>query len=118
MTSYSSYSLVRKRWKNLSQGWQGVDWLLFILPVGVTIFASILISSTQKYTGESGFAFNHAVLGGIGAILALWIARSRYEMLLQWRWIIYGATIALIGRGDGDWDRGVGGTALDYDFWL
>lgn len=93
MTSYSSYSLVRKRWKNLSQGWQGVDWLLFILPVGVTIFASILISSTQKYTGESGFAFNHAVLGGIGAILALWIARSRYEMLLQWRWIIYGATI-------------------------
>ncbi|MGI8936308.1 rod shape-determining protein RodA [Leptolyngbya sp. BC1307] len=93
MTSYSSYSLVRKRWKNLSQGWQGVDWLLFILPVGVTIFASILISSTQKYTGESGFAINHAVLGGIGAILALWIARSRYERLLQWRWIIYAATI-------------------------
>ncbi len=93
MTSYSSYSLVRKRWKNLSQGWQGVDWLLFILPVGVTIFASILISSTQKYTGESGFAINHAVLGGIGAILALWIARGRYERLLQWRWIIYAATI-------------------------
>ncbi len=93
MTSYSSYSRVRKRWKSLYQGWQGVDWLLFMLPVGVTIFASILISSTQKYTGESGFAINHAVLGGIGAILALWIARGRYEMLLQWRWIIYAATI-------------------------
>ncbi len=94
MTSYSPHSLVRKRWKKLSHGWQGVDWLLFILPVGVTIFASVLISSTQKYTGESGFAINHAILGAIGAALALWIARGRYEVLLQWRWIVYAATIA------------------------
>ena len=93
MTTYSS-SRVRKRWKGLLQGWQGVDWLLFLLPIGVTIFASILIGSTQKYTGETSYAINHAVLGAIGAILALWIARSRYEVLLQWRWIIYGATIA------------------------
>ena len=93
MTTYSS-SRAQKRWKRLLQGWQGVDWLLFLLPVGVTIFASILIDSTQKYTGETSFAVNHAVLGAIGAILALWIARSRYEVLLQWRWIIYGATIA------------------------
>ncbi len=76
------------------QGWQGVDWLLFLLPVGVTIFASILISSTQKYTKETGFAVNHLLLGAIGVALALWIARSRYETLLQWRWIIYAATIA------------------------
>ncbi|MEO1620947.1 MAG: FtsW/RodA/SpoVE family cell cycle protein [Cyanobacteria bacterium J06632_3] len=95
MTAYSSYSLMlRKRWRRLLQGWQGVDWLLFLLPVGVTIFASILIGSTQKYTGENGFAINHAVLGAAGALLALWIARSRYEVLLQWRWIIYAATIA------------------------
>ncbi|MGB7086265.1 MAG: rod shape-determining protein RodA [Phormidesmis sp.] len=93
MTSYSSYSLVRKRWKALFQGWQGVDWLLFILPVGVTIFSSVLISSTQKYTGENGFAINHMLLGAIGAALALWIARSRYEVLLQWRWLIYIGTI-------------------------
>ncbi len=76
------------------QGWQGVDWLLFLLPVGLTIFASILISSTQKYTKETGFAVNHLLMGTIGVILALWIARSRYENLLQWRWIIYAATIA------------------------
>lgn len=94
MTSYSSYSLLQRRWKRLTQGWQGVDWLLFMLPVGVTGFASILIGSTQKYTGETGFAVNHAVLGVIGMVLALWIARSRYEVLLQWRWIIYVATIA------------------------
>lgn len=93
MTTYSS-SRVRKRWRTLLQGWQGVDWLLFLLPVGVTAFASVIISSTQKYTGETSFAINHAILGAVGVILALWIARSRYEVLLQWRWIIYAATIA------------------------
>lgn len=94
MSSYSpSSSQFKKRWKRLFHGWQGVDWLLFLLPVGVTIFASILIGSTQKYTGETGYAINHAILGAVGALLALWIARSRYEVLLQWRWIIYGATI-------------------------
>ncbi|MEL6815607.1 MAG: rod shape-determining protein RodA [Cyanobacteria bacterium J06598_3] len=93
MTSYSPYAQMRKRWKRLFQGWQGVDWLLFLLPVGVTVFSSILIGSTQKYTGETGFAYNHAILGAIGAALALWIARGRYEVLLQWRWIIYIGTI-------------------------
>ncbi|PZO54416.1 MAG: rod shape-determining protein RodA [Phormidesmis priestleyi] len=94
MTYYSAHSLVNRNWKRLMQGWQGVDWLLFLLPVGLTIFASILISSTQKYTKETGFAVNHLLMGTIGVILALWIARSRYENLLQWRWIIYAATIA------------------------
>ena len=94
MTTYSSGSVFKKRWKRLSHGWQGVDWLLFVLPMGITIFSSVLISSTQKYTGESGYAINHAILGMIGCGLALWIARTRYEMLLQWRWIIYVATIA------------------------
>lgn len=95
MSSYSPTSnVIQRRWRRLSQGWQGVDWLLFMLPVGVTAFSSILISSTQKYTGETGFAVNHALLGVIGAGLALWISRSRYEVLLQWRWIIYGLTIA------------------------
>ncbi len=94
MTTYSSSSLMQRRWKRLIQGWQGVDWLLFMLPVGVTIFASVLIGSTQKYTGQTSYAINHAILGAVGVVLALWIARSRYEVLLQWRWIIYGATIA------------------------
>ncbi|NJM98482.1 MAG: FtsW/RodA/SpoVE family cell cycle protein, partial [Phormidesmis sp. RL_2_1] len=94
MTSYSPHSMVQRRWKSLLQGWQGVDWLLFVLPIGVTIFASILISSTQKYIGESGFAVNHLLIGATGMAVALWMARSRYEILLQWRWIIYAATIA------------------------
>ena len=95
MSSYTSYFATRqRRWKKLLQGWQGVDWFLFLLPVGVTIFASILIGSTQKYTGETGYAANHLTLGAVGLVLALMIARSRYEVLLQWRWLIYAGTIA------------------------
>ncbi len=94
MNSYSSYSATQQRWKKLIRGWQGMDWLLFFLPVCVTIFASILISSTQKYTDETGYATNHLIIGAVGMVLALWIARGRYEVLLQWRWIIYAATIA------------------------
>lgn len=73
-----------------------MDWLLLLLPVCVTIFASILIGSTQKYTGETGYAYatNHLITGTVGMVLALWIARGRYEVLLQWRWIIYAGTIA------------------------
>ena len=93
MTTYSPYSL-KRRWRRLVLGWQGVDWLLFLLPVGLTVFASVLIGSTQKYTGDGAFAFNHAILGLVGVALALWIARCRYEVLLQWRWIVYIATIA------------------------
>jgi rod shape determining protein RodA len=94
MVSYSANLSLKKRWRRLFQPWQGVDWLLFLLPVGLTFFASILIGSTQKYTGETGFAINHMLMGLISAAIALWIARSRYEMMLQWRWIIYGLTIA------------------------
>lgn len=95
MNSYSSYSASRqRRWKKTLQGWQGIDWFLLLLPVGITIFASILISSTQKYTGETGYAINHLILGAIGTVLALWMGRSRYEVLLQWRWLIYAGTIA------------------------
>ena len=34
----------------------------------------------------------HWLMGVIGLILAMFIARSRYENLLQWHWIIYGIT--------------------------
>ncbi len=34
----------------------------------------------------------HWLVGLIGLILAMFIARSRYENLLQWHWILYGIT--------------------------
>ncbi|MGP1373784.1 MAG: rod shape-determining protein RodA [Almyronema sp.] len=85
-------TLISKRWKKWFQAWQEVDWLLFLLPAALTVFASIVITSTQINLETTEFGWNHLLLGTIGLVLALLIARMRYEGLLNWQWIIYGAT--------------------------
>ncbi|MFQ4136797.1 rod shape-determining protein RodA [Nodosilinea sp. PGN35] len=79
----------QKQWRSLAVGWQGVDWVLFGLPVALTIFGAVVIYSTQQNTDTVAYGLNHAILGAIGLVLALWIARTRYENLLNWQWIIY-----------------------------
>lgn len=86
----STSSTVRRWWRKLLQGWQHLDWLLLTLPVGLVIFGSIVITSTQRNFGTPQFGWNHLLTGAVGLILSLWIARLRYEYLLQWRWVIYG----------------------------
>ncbi|WP_088890989.1 rod shape-determining protein RodA [Leptolyngbya ohadii] len=89
-------SLSRISWKALIQPWQEVDWLLFLLAIGMTALGGVAIRSTELHQGFSTW-WQHWITGGIGLIMALFIARSRYENLLQWRWIIYAVTnIALL----------------------
>ena len=92
--------------------WRGIDWLLLICPVGITLFSSLLIASTRLYTGETDLAWNHIIMGVLGVILSMWIARSRYETLLEWRWVIYLITnvslvavmlIGTVGNGAQSW---------------
>lgn len=84
-------SFNRISWKSLIKPWQELDWLLLLLPVGLTVFGGITIRSTQLHLGETVW-WQHWVTGAIGLIAMLVIARSRYENLIQWRWIIYGLT--------------------------
>lgn len=84
-------SLTRISWKSLLQPWQAVDWLLLLLPIGLTLFGGITIRSTQLHLGLTVW-WQHWVTGGIGLIATLMIARWRYENLIQWRWIIYAIT--------------------------
>lgn len=84
-------SLSRISWKSLIQPWQEIDWLLLLLPVGLTLFGGITIRSTQLHLGSAVW-WQHWVTGGVGLIAAFLIARCRYENLMQWRWIIYGIT--------------------------
>jgi len=78
-------------WKPLLAAWQQVDWLIFALPVGLTIFGGIMIRSAELNQGLTDW-WQHWFIGLIGLGFALLLARSRYENLLQWHWIIYGVT--------------------------
>lgn len=110
----------QKRWQFLLEGWQEVDWLLFLLPSLLVGFSSLVLSSIQTARAGTRYDLNHLGLGVICLVLALWIARSRYERLQEWHWIIYGLTnaflvlvmlIGTVGNGAQSW-IGVGGFYL------
>jgi rod shape determining protein RodA len=79
-------------WKALIQPWHEVDWLLFLLPSALTVLGSVAIHSTQLNQGLKEYWWQHLLMGSIGLILSLAIARWRYETLIKWQWIIYALT--------------------------
>ncbi|MEA5568929.1 rod shape-determining protein RodA [Anabaena sp. UHCC 0399] len=84
-------SLPKIRWKYWVKPWQQVDWLLFLLPVGVSIFGGLMILSTELKQPVTDWWW-HWLVAGIGTLIAVFIARFRYENLLQWHWITYALT--------------------------
>ncbi|AFZ25347.1 rod shape-determining protein RodA [Cylindrospermum stagnale PCC 7417] len=84
-------SLSKMRWKYGINPWQQVDWLLFCLPVAVSIFGGIMILSTELKQPVADWWW-HWLVAGIGVLIALFLARSRYESLLQWHWVTYALT--------------------------
>jgi rod shape determining protein RodA len=81
-----SFSLrAPSRWKRWLQGWQKVDGALLVAPILLTLFASVVITSTQVNLGETSYGWNHLLLGGFSVVIALGLARFRYENLLEWR---------------------------------
>jgi rod shape determining protein RodA len=92
----SSYSNRRNSSFNLLKPWQQVDWLLIVLTCGLTVFGGIMIRSTELHLGLIDWWW-HILAGGISLAIGMFIARCRYENLLQWHWITYGLTnISLI----------------------
>lgn len=71
--------------------WPQVDWILFALSIGVTVFGGIMIRSTELNQGVTDW-WQHWLFGGVGLVIALFIASWRYEYLLKWHWVIYGIT--------------------------
>lgn len=86
-------SLARIRWKSFIQPWSEIDWLLLALPIGLTLFGGIMIRSVELNQGWTDW-WQHWLVGLVGLIMAMMIARSRYEILLQWKWVVYGVTNA------------------------
>jgi rod shape determining protein RodA len=89
--------LNRIRWKTLTQPWQELDWILLLLVISMTAIGSLAIHSAASQPDLRNYWWQHLMMGGIGLLVALIIARWRYENLIQWRWIIYAATnVALV----------------------
>lgn len=84
-------SLLGLRWKYLIAPWQEVDWSLFALSAGVMVFGGVMIRSAELSQGLNDW-WQQWLFGCFGLALALFIARYRYENLIQWHWIIYGIT--------------------------
>lgn len=108
---------LQKQWRSLAVGWQGLDWVLLALPIAITAFGAVVIHSTLLNTANAGYGLNHALLGLLGLGIALWIARSRYEHLMNWQWIIYAVVnlllvvvlfVGTVGGGAQSW-LGIGG---------
>ncbi|MBG1263584.1 rod shape-determining protein RodA [Nostoc commune] len=84
-------SLPKIRWKSWVKPWQYVDWLLFCLPIVVSIFGGVMILSTELKQPVTDWWW-HWMVAGIGVLIALFLARIRYELLMQWHWVTYALT--------------------------
>ncbi|MBW4683894.1 MAG: rod shape-determining protein RodA [Komarekiella atlantica HA4396-MV6] len=84
-------SLPKNRWKSWIKPWQYVDWLLFCLPIALSIFGGVMILSTELKQPVTDWWW-HWLVAGIGVVIALFLARCRYEHLIQWHWVTYALT--------------------------
>jgi len=108
----SSKLILKNRRRSWLYAWAGIDWWLLGAYIAMTLFGGLMIQSVERNQGLTDW-WQHWITGGVGLVLAMIIARCRYESLLQWRWIIYGLTIiSLI------FVQIVGTTALGAQRWI
>ncbi|GAB4153783.1 MAG: rod shape-determining protein RodA [Cyanobacteria bacterium J069] len=80
--------LGRFRWKSLIYPWQDVDWSLLGLVIAMTVLGGLVIRSAELSLQLTDWV-QHWVTGTVGLVLALAIARWRYDNLINWHWLIY-----------------------------
>ncbi|CDM95447.1 MAG: rod shape-determining protein RodA [Limnospira sp. PMC 1291.21] len=68
--------------------WAEVDWLLLVACVALTGLGGIMIRSVEVTQGLTDW-WQHWITGGVGLILAMIIAKSNYQTLINWKWIVY-----------------------------
>ncbi|ABG52408.1 cell cycle protein [Trichodesmium erythraeum IMS101] len=104
--------VLRNGRKSLLSSWKYIDCKLLLVYIGMTIFGGIIIQSVEKNQGLTDW-WQHWLTGGVGLILALIIARCRYEVLVRWKWAIYILTnISLVAV------QALGTSALGAQRWI
>ena len=84
-------SLPRLDWKLWFADIPQFDWVLFYLVVGLTAFSGLMIRSIELHETSVDW-WQQWLFGIFGTVLALLLARWRYEFLLQWHWLTYTIT--------------------------
>lgn len=104
--------VLRNRRKSPFSAWHHIDWSLLLVYVVMTFFGGIMIQSVERNQGLTDW-WQHWLTGGVGLLLALIIARCRYEVLIQWKWVIYILTnISLVAV------QMIGTSALGAQRWI
>ena len=83
---------VGMRWKSFLAPWQQLDWPLLGLTIGLTGLGGVMIRSAELNNGQTDWWW-HWIIGGIGLAIILTISRWRYELLIQWHWVVYAITL-------------------------
>ena len=96
----------RRRWVD------GVDKLLWWIPLGMIFVAGILIASTQRQAGYADW-YQHWITAAVGLGIALLLARVPIERITRWPWPIYGAMVASLIAV-----RVIGVSALGAQSWI
>jgi rod shape determining protein RodA len=90
---------------NFWREWRDLDFILILLPMLLTGIGGMTIFSAELNAGWTNW-WQHWLVGGIGLILVLAIARIPYEQFLDYHWVIYILTnfslllVLLIGRSE------------------
>lgn len=83
--------LRRFHWKALVQPWQNLDGVLLGLVIVLTFIGGLAIRSVELTETRADWV-QHWLTGGVGVMIALAIARWRYEALSRAYWLIYALT--------------------------
>lgn len=75
--------------------WRGVDWLLLGAVWATTAIGAVFIHSSQLHLEEND-SLQHLLVGVIGTILALILARIPESVFMGSHWVIYGLSCALL----------------------
>jgi rod shape determining protein RodA len=89
-----------------------VDWILWGVPLGLTVLAGILIASTQRQADYADW-YQHWIAAAVAMALGLLVARIPLEQLRILLWPIYGVTILSLVAV-----RFVGTSALGAQRWI
>jgi rod shape determining protein RodA len=104
--------LGRSPWRALRRRIEAFDWILWGVPLGLSLLAGILIASTQRQADYADW-LQHWITAAVGVVLAVLTSRLPVDRLRLAQWPIYGLTIISLLAV-----RLVGTSALGAQRWI